>query len=124
MKQIYLICGWIVAACAVVSLILYVVAERNAGATYILGTICEVAFLGITATLALLYFADWIKNKNLLFIMAWVVAGLAVLDFIMVLASDKVFGGNTYLVGHIFFIIFTGIASTLILLRLSGKKGS
>ena len=123
MKQVYLISGWVVAACAVLSLILYAVAERGAGATYILGTICEVAFLGITVTLALLYFADWMKNKNLLFIMAWVVAGLAVLDFIMVLASEKVFGGNTYLVAHIFFIIFTGLASTLVLLRLSGKKG-
>jgi hypothetical protein len=58
MKQVYLISGWVVAACAVLSLILYAVAERGAGATYILGTICEVAFLGITATLALLYFAD------------------------------------------------------------------
>jgi len=123
MKQIYLICGWIVAACAVLALILFAVGLKGADGTYIFAKICEIAFLGITATLALLYFADWMKNKNLLFIMAWVVAGLAVLDFIMVLVSDKIFGSNTYLVGHIFFIIFTGLASTLILLHLSGKKG-
>jgi hypothetical protein len=120
MKQIYLICGWIVAACAVLSLILYIVAVRGLGADDIFQIIFEVAFLGITGTLALLYFADWMKKKNLLFIMAWVVAVLAVLDFIMAIITES----GTYLAGHIFFIIFTGLASTLILLRLSGKKGS
>jgi hypothetical protein len=120
MKQIYLIAGWVVAACAVLALILLVVAERHGGGDLIVRTICEVAYLGITATLALLYFADWIKNKNLLFIMAWVVAGLAVIAFIMALIIG---GGGAGLTGAIFFTIFTGLASTLILLRLSGKKG-
>ena len=121
MKQIYLICGWIVAACAVLALILTTVALRHAGGETIVGNICEVAFLGITTTLALLYFADWFKNKQMLFIMAWVVAGLAIVDFIMALVGG---GGGEYLAGRIFYIIFLGIASTLILLRLSGKKSS
>jgi hypothetical protein len=120
MKQVYLICGWVVAACAILALILLVVAERHSGGDVIVHTICEVTYLGITATLALLYFADWIKNKNLLFIMAWVVAGLAILAFIMALIIG---GGGAGLVGSIFFTIFTGLASTLGLLCLSGKKG-
>ena len=118
MKTVYLVSGWVVAGCAILSLILYIVAFRNLGADNIFQVIFEVAFLGITGTLALFYFANFLKVAKLLFIMAWVVAGLAVLDFIMVL----IVASGTSLAAHIFFVIFTGLASTLILLRLSGKK--
>ena len=120
MRQVYLISGLIVAGCSILALILTTVGMRHAPGELILGNICEIAFLGITASLALFYFANWFRNKNFLFIMAWVVAALAALTFIMVLVGSSWYTG-TGLAGIIFMIIFLGIASTLILLRLSGK---
>ncbi len=120
MKKVYFISAWVVAGAAALALILTAIGW---GGALGFGGLCEAAFIGITGCFLLLYLSDWFKNRLVLFILAWVVAGLAVLALILesIGFAPAWFIGATILVGTIFRIIALGTFCTLLMLHLSGQ---
>jgi hypothetical protein len=116
MEKIYFIAAWVVAGCAVLALILLAIAARASGLLSF-GTVLDCLFLGATGCLTLLYFSGWFKNAIVMFIMGWVVGGLALLSMILLAAVGL---GGTYTIGTIFWHLALGVFCTLLLLHLSG----
>lgn len=114
-EKIYFISAWVVAGCLGLTLILYAVAMSNNGLAAF-GAVCDAIFLGITGCFTLLYFSKWFRQGLVLFIMAWVVAGLALLSLILTAAAHS---NGSYIVGTIFWHIGFGGFCTLLLLHLS-----
>jgi hypothetical protein len=114
-EKIYFISAWVVAGCLGLALILYAVALRHNG-LLAFATVCDAIFMGITGCFALLYLSKWFRHSLVLFIMAWVVAGLALLALILSAAAGQ---GGTYTVGTLFWHIGFGGFCTLLLLHLS-----
>jgi hypothetical protein len=119
MQQIYFISAWVVAGSAALALILLAVAVRGSG-LLATGAVFDGLFVGATGCLALLYISGWFKNNLVMFIMAWVVAGLAALSMILTAAASL---GATYTIGTIFWHIALGGFCTLILLHFSNRLG-
>ncbi|UCB43576.1 MAG: hypothetical protein JSV77_02710 [Dehalococcoidales bacterium] len=117
MEKIYFISAWVVAGCLGLALILYAVAMSNNGLAAF-GAVCDAIFLGITGCFTLLYLSKWFRNSLILFIMAWVVAGLALLSLILTAAA---YSDGAYIVATIFWHIGFGGFCTLHLLHLSDR---
>jgi len=117
MEKIYFISAWVVAGCLGLALILYAVASRRNGLAAA-GVVFDALFLGATGCFTLLYLSKWFRNSLVLFIMAWVVAGLALLALILTAAANL---GGDYTVGTIFWHIGFGGFCTLLLLHLSDR---
>ena len=116
-EKMYFIAAWVVAGSALLALILGAVAASKS-AMLAMGAVFDGFFFGITGTFALLYFSGWFKKGVVLFILAWVVAGLALLSLIFTAAANV---SGTYTVATIFSHIGLGVFCTLLLLYLSGK---
>ena len=123
MKKVYFIAAWVVAGAAALALILIPIGWGRIGAgAFGFGGLCEAAFIGITGCFFLLYLSGWFKNKLVLFILAWVVAGLAVLAIILESAGyGSVWFPGTLIAGSIFRIIALGGFCALLMLHLSGR---
>ncbi len=117
MQKIQFITAWVVAGAAVLSLILQAVALRGS-ALWATGTAFDIMFVGITACFALLYLSGWFTSSLVLFILAWVVAGLAVLALILNMAATV---NGPYTAGTFFWHLGFGAFCTLLLLHCSGK---
>lgn len=117
MEKIYFISAWIITGCAALTLILTAIAYRN-NALLAFGSVLDWIAIGITGCFAFLYFANWLRNGAILFILAWVVAGILFLSMILT-AGANLGGVGTVAVffEHILLIVFF----TLLLLYLSGK---
>jgi len=113
-EKIYFISAWVVAGCAGLALILYAVAINDG--LWATGTVFDCLFLGATGCFTLLYLSKWFRNSLILFIMAWVVAGLALLSLILTAAANI---EGAYTIGTIFWHIGLGGFCTLLLLHLS-----
>ena len=130
MQRIYFISAWVVAGAALIALILYLVGW---GGTLGFGAFCESAFIGITGCFFLLYLSGWFRNETVLFILAWVVAGLAVLA--LILSAVGGFGATVYIpyygtvslfggtstIGAMLRILALGGLCTFLMLHLSGR---
>ena len=117
MQKMYFITAWVVAGAAVLSLILNAVGLRGV-ALWATGTAFDVMFVGITACFVLLFLSGWFTNKMVMFILAWVVAGLAVLALILTMAATV---NGPYTAGAFFWHLGFGAFCTLLLLHFSGK---
>jgi hypothetical protein len=117
MQKIQFITAWVVAGAAFLSLILNAVALR-ASALWATGTAFDIMFIGITACFSLFFLSGWLTNKTILFILAWVVAGLALLALILNMAATV---NGPYTAGTFFWHLGFGAFCTLLLLHFSGK---
>ena len=117
MEKIYFISAWVVAGCLGLALIMNAIFWADAGSGLVAtSAVFDALFLGATGCFTLLYLSKWFRNSLVLFIMAWVVAGLALLGLILTVAEDW---SGTYIVGTIFWHIGFGGFCTLLLLHLS-----
>ncbi len=122
MKKVYFIAAWVVAGAAALALILIPIGWGGIGAgAFGFGGLCEAAFIGITGCFLLLYLSDWFKNKTILFILAWVVAGLAIVALILQGMGFGAFTPGTLIAGSIFRIIALGGFCAFLMLHLSGR---
>ena len=117
MEKIYFIGAWTVAGCAGLALILYAVAMRGNG-LLAFGAVLDGLFVGATGCLTLLHFSGWFRNNLVMFIMAWVVAGLAALSLILTAAGHS---NGSYIVGTIFWHIALGGFCAVLLLHISER---
>ena len=119
MQKAYFISAWVVAGLAVLSAILSLAGWWGwiSGASAF-GALCETLFLGIGGCFALLYLSGWFRNGTVLFIMAWVVAGLALLAIIL-----QSIGGTPVAaeIGNILAIVFVALFLVMLLLFFSGR---
>ena len=126
MEKIYFISAWVVAGCLGLALIMYAIFWSDPfGHDYLsmglmaAGSVFDCLFIGATGCFALLYLSKWFRNSLVLFIMAWVVAGLALLGLILTVAEDWSGWSGTYIVGTIFWHLGLGGFCTFLLLHLS-----
>ena len=126
-QKVYFICAWIVAGCAVLATILLGIAG---GGVYGFGVSLECIFLGVTGCFTLLYLSGFFTNQIALFITGISVGCLALISLILQIAGSRAcaFGfcawaPGTQIAGSVFLVLFLGIVSTLLLIRLSGKFG-
>ena len=88
------------------------------------GQICVYIFVGLTACFSLLNLSGWFKSSSALFIIGWVVAGIAAVGTICELVGNShmhVSGELT--TANFFWDLILGVFCTVLLLRLSGKFG-
>jgi hypothetical protein len=78
----------------------------------------DIIYQGITAVFCLFYLSGWFTNSLVLFIMAWVVAGLCLLSMILMMSANMHPALST---GTFFLHVCFGAFCTLLLLRCSGK---
>lgn len=117
MEKVYFIGAWVVAGCSGLALILYAVATRGNGLAAF-GVVLDGLFFGATGCLVLLHLSGWFRNSLVMFIMAWVVAGLAALSLILTAAAHS---NGSYIVGTIFWHVALGGFCSVLLLHLSER---
>jgi hypothetical protein len=121
MQKVYFITAWCVAGSTVLALIIEAIGLGvflKFVPLYATGQAFDIIYIGITAVFCLLYLSGWFTNSLVLFILAWVVAGLALMAMIFTMASNL---HPSYTAGTFFLHISFGVFCTLLLLRCSGK---
>ena len=116
MEKIYFISAWVVAGCAMLTLIMSAIAYRHNG-LQAMGAVLDWIAIGIAGCFTLLHFSGWFRNSIVQFIMGWVVGGLYLLSMILTAAANL---GGVGTVAVLFGHIGLGVFLTLLLLHLSG----
>ena len=91
MQKIYFVSAWVVAGCAVLALIFLAVAYSKISGLLAFSAVLECIYIGTTACFVLLHMSGWFRNSLIIFMMAWIVAGLAFLG--MILGAGANLGG-------------------------------
>jgi hypothetical protein len=121
MQKVYFITAWCLVGGITLAMIIEAVglgAFMKYAPLFATSQALDIIYIGITAVFCLFYLSGWFTNSLVLFILAWVVGGLALLSMILMMAANL---HPTYTAGTFFLHISFGVFCTLLLIRCSGK---